>query len=43
MILGNEAAGEVVQLPTDPKVLQDPWYKKGDYQVGTKVCIVCKW
>ena len=37
MILGNEAAGEVVQLPTDPKVLNDPWYKDAGFQLGTKV------
>jgi Alcohol dehydrogenase GroES-like domain len=37
MILGNEAAGEVVQLPTDPKVLEDKWYKLGGYKIGTKV------
>ena len=37
MILGGEAAGEVVQLPTDPEVLQDSWYRQGSYQIGTKV------
>ncbi|KAF8582155.1 NAD-P-binding protein [Ramaria rubella] len=36
MVLGNEAAGEVVQLPTDPQVLEDPWYQKAGYQIGTK-------
>lgn len=37
MLLGNEAAGEIVQLPTDPQVCNDPWYTKGGYKVGSKV------
>lgn len=41
MILGNEAAGEIVQLPTDPKVLEDKWYKMGGYKIGAKVRPVC--
>jgi len=37
MILGNEAAGEVVKVPTDPKVLEDPWFKMYNFKEGDKV------
>lgn len=38
--MGTEGAGEVVQLPTDPKVLEDPWYKSNNLQIGTKVVVL---
>ena len=39
-ILGCEASGEVVALPTDEKVLKDDWYKKRGLEVGSRVAVV---
>ncbi|KAI9063529.1 NAD-P-binding protein [Trametes sanguinea] len=38
--LGTEAAGEVVGLPTDDKVLNDEEYKLRGFKLGTKVAVV---
>ncbi|KAI0354627.1 NAD-P-binding protein [Trametes cingulata] len=38
-ILGMEASGTVVSLPTDPAVLQDEEYKKRGLKVGSKVAV----
>jgi NADPH:quinone reductase len=40
-VLGTEAAGEIVALPTDEKVLEHPEYKKRGFKVGDKVAVVC--
>jgi NADPH:quinone reductase-like Zn-dependent oxidoreductase len=40
VLLGTEAAGEIVALPTDQKVLEDAEYKKRDFKVGDKVAVV---
>ncbi|KAJ3010261.1 hypothetical protein NUW54_g2540 [Trametes sanguinea] len=37
--LGTEAAGEVVGLPTDDKVLNDEEYKLRGFKLGTKVAV----
>jgi len=39
MILGTEATGEIVQLPTDPDVLNNPWFKSSGYKLGGKVAV----
>jgi NADPH:quinone reductase len=39
--LGKEGAGTIVALPSDPSVLNDPAYKRGNFQVGGKVATVC--
>jgi hypothetical protein len=39
-VIGSEAAGIIVSLPTDPSVLDDEDYKKRGYQIGGKVAIV---
>lgn len=39
-ILGTEAAGTIVKLPTDEKVLNDPLYQRLGFQVGGKVVFV---
>ena len=39
-VLGSEAAGEIVALPTDPAVLADEEYKKRGFAVGGKVAVV---
>ncbi|KIJ53606.1 hypothetical protein M422DRAFT_73896 [Sphaerobolus stellatus SS14] len=39
MVIGNEAAGKIVKLPTDSKVLEDPWYKRFDYKEGANTLI----
>jgi NADPH2:quinone reductase len=38
-ILGTEAAGTIIKLPTDPTVLNDEDYKKRGYQVGGTVAV----
>jgi hypothetical protein len=39
-ILGSEAAGTIVSLPTDQDVLNNDTYKKQDFVVGGKVAVV---
>jgi hypothetical protein len=39
-VIGCEAAGIIVSLPTDPSVLDDEDYKKRGYQIGDKVAVV---
>ncbi|KAG2022706.1 alcohol dehydrogenase [Coprinopsis cinerea AmutBmut pab1-1] len=36
-VIGKETAGTIVALPTDPKVLEDPTFKKQGFKVGGKV------
>ncbi|KAJ7024414.1 hypothetical protein C8F04DRAFT_1131863 [Mycena alexandri] len=36
-VIGTEAAGTILALPTDPAVLEDPQYKKRGFTVGAKV------
>ncbi|KAF7307237.1 NAD(P)-binding protein [Mycena indigotica] len=38
--LGIEASGTVVALPTDPRVLNNPDYKKRAYTVGSRVALL---
>ncbi|KAJ7597725.1 hypothetical protein C8J56DRAFT_920787 [Mycena floridula] len=38
-IIGTEAAGTIVGLPTDLKVLEDPAYQKRRYTIGGKVAV----
>jgi NADPH:quinone reductase-like Zn-dependent oxidoreductase len=38
---GSEAAGVIVQLPTDPAVLKDPEYQARNYKIGDHVVVVC--
>ncbi|TFK68264.1 NAD(P)-binding protein [Pluteus cervinus] len=38
-ILGKEAAGRIVALPTDPAVLNDPVFKSQGFDVGSKVAV----
>lgn len=38
-VLGTEASGTIIALPTDPNVLADPEYKKRGYAVGAKVVV----
>ncbi|KIK62958.1 hypothetical protein GYMLUDRAFT_242041 [Collybiopsis luxurians FD-317 M1] len=40
-ILGKETSGEIVALPTDPQVLNDPSFVKMGYKVGGKVAVDC--
>ena len=40
-VLGSEAAGTIVSLPTGQDVLNNETYKKQDFEVGGKVAIVC--
>ena len=40
-VLGIEAAGIILSLPTDQDVLNNETYKKQNYEVGGKVAIVC--
>ena len=40
-VLGYEAAGTIVSLPTDQDVLNNETYKQKDFLVGGKVAIVC--
>lgn len=37
---GSEAAGVIVQLPTDPTVLKDPEYQARNYKIGGRVVVV---
>ena len=39
-VIGSEAAGIIISLPTDPSVLDQEDYKKRGYQVGGKVAVV---
>lgn len=39
-ILGAEAAGVIVKLPTDESVLNDEAFKRRGYRVGMKVLVV---
>ena len=39
-VLGSEAAGFIVSLPTDQEVLNNETYKQHDFVVGGKVAIV---
>ncbi|THH01200.1 hypothetical protein EW026_g1430 [Hermanssonia centrifuga] len=38
-VLGEEASGVIVALPTNENVLNDDWYKLRDYKVGGKVSV----
>jgi len=38
---GSEAAGVIVQLPTDPAVLNDAEYQARNYKIGDHVVVVC--
>ncbi|KAF7307238.1 USP domain-containing protein [Mycena indigotica] len=38
-ILGSEASGTILALPTDENVLNDPEYKKRGYSVGARVAV----
>ncbi|KAF4590204.1 hypothetical protein EYR40_009397 [Pleurotus pulmonarius] len=38
-VLGGEAAGTIVALPTDQNVLNDPDYQARNYRVGSKVAV----
>ncbi|KAG6334135.1 hypothetical protein ID866_4958 [Astraeus odoratus] len=38
-VIGKEAAGVVVGLPSDPAVLNDPDYQKRGYEEGSKVAV----
>lgn len=39
--IGEEAAGIIVALPTDPEVLGNPSYKRQGFEVGMSVAVVC--
>jgi hypothetical protein len=39
-VLGSEAAGTIVSLPTDQDVLNNETYKQQDFVVGGKVAVV---
>ncbi|OJA18059.1 hypothetical protein AZE42_05431 [Rhizopogon vesiculosus] len=39
-VIGEEAAGVIVSLPTDEAVLNDPDYKKRGYKEGSRVAVV---
>jgi D-arabinose 1-dehydrogenase-like Zn-dependent alcohol dehydrogenase len=39
-VIGKEASGIVVALPTDESVLNDPDYKKRGYKEGSRVAVV---
>ena len=39
-VLGSEAAGIIISLPTDQDVLNNETYKKQNFVVGGKVAIV---
>jgi hypothetical protein len=41
MTIGHEAAGEIVELPSDEDVLSSDAYKKRRYGVGTRVAFAC--
>ncbi|KAE9401946.1 NAD(P)-binding protein [Gymnopus androsaceus JB14] len=38
-VLGKETAGEIIALPTDPEVLNNPNFVKMGYKVGGKVAV----
>lgn len=40
-VIGKEASGVVVGLPTDETVLNDPDYKKRGYKKGSRVAVDC--
>lgn len=37
--MGQEASGTIIGLPTDPTVLNDPEYKKREFEIGGKVAV----
>ena len=39
-VLGSEAAGTIVSLPTDQDALNNDTYKKQDFAVGGKAAVV---
>lgn len=39
-VVGSEAAGTIIALPTDPAVLNHPEYKGRGYSIGAKAIIV---
>ena len=39
-VLGSEAAGTIVSLPTDEDVLKNDTYKKQNFAIGEKVAVV---
>lgn len=39
-VLGLEASGVIVGLPTDEKVLNDEYYKRRGYKIGDRVALV---
>lgn len=39
-ILGHEASGTVVALPTDEAVLNNEYYKGRNYKIGGRVILV---
>lgn len=39
-VIGKEASGVVVALPTDESVLNNPDYKKRGYKEGSRVAVV---
>ena len=38
-VLGLEASGVIVSLPTDETVLNDEWYKKRNFKIGSRVAV----
>ncbi|KAJ6609335.1 NAD-P-binding protein [Mycena sp. CBHHK59/15] len=38
-VIGTEASGTIVALPTDPAALEDPEFKKRGYTVGARVSV----
>ena len=38
-VLGLEASGVIVSLPTDEKVLDDEWYKRRNFKIGSRVAV----
>ncbi|KAG1892608.1 hypothetical protein F4604DRAFT_1700434 [Suillus subluteus] len=40
-VIGEEASGVIVALPTDKSVLNDPDYKKRGYKIGSRVALNC--
>ncbi|KAJ3723610.1 NAD(P)-binding protein [Lentinula guzmanii] len=37
--IGEEAAGVIVALPTDPEVLENPYYKRQEFKIGMSVAV----
>ena len=38
-VLGLEASGVIVSLPKDEKVLNDEWYKRRNFKIGSRVAV----